>query len=100
VRNKIGADIGSDHHLVVAKFKMKIQAYKRRTEQLRKRYDVSKLKDDANVRESFKIEPKNRIHALTDMENAEIETTEEKWRKIRIAFTEARDSVLGFKGKK
>ena len=35
VRNKRGADIGSDHHLVVAKFKMKIQACKR-TEQLRK----------------------------------------------------------------
>jgi len=49
VRNKRGADIGSDHHLVVAKFKMKIQAYKSRTEQLRKRYDVSKLKDDVNA---------------------------------------------------
>ena len=49
VRNKRGADIGSDHHLAVAKFKMKIQAYKSRTEQLRKRYDVSKLKDDVNA---------------------------------------------------
>jgi len=28
VRNKRGADIGSDHHLVVAKFKLKIQAHK------------------------------------------------------------------------
>ena len=43
---------------------------------------------------------KNRFQALTDMENMESETIEEKWRKIRIAFTEARDSVLGFKGKK
>jgi hypothetical protein len=32
VRNKRGADIGGDHHLVVAKFEMKIQAHKRRTE--------------------------------------------------------------------
>jgi len=46
------------------------------------------LKDVANVRESFKME-------LTDMENAECETTEEKWRKIQVAFTEASDSVLG-----
>jgi hypothetical protein len=61
VRNKRGADIRSDHHLVVAKFKMKIQAHKRRQEQLRKQYDVSKFKDDANVRESFKIEVKNRF---------------------------------------
>ena len=36
VRNKRGADIGSDHHLVVAKFKMKIQAYKSIRKQLRK----------------------------------------------------------------
>ena len=35
VRNKRGADIGSDHHLV-AKFRMKIQAYKLRARQLEK----------------------------------------------------------------
>ena len=99
MRNKRGADIGSDHHLAVAKFKMKIQAYKSRTEQLRKRYDVSKLKDDANVQESFKIELKNRLQALTDMENVVSETTEEKRRNIRIAFTDASDSVLGLKEK-
>ena len=34
VRNKSGADIGSDHHLVMAKFKMKIQAYLQRTREL------------------------------------------------------------------
>jgi len=45
VRNKRGADIGSEHHLVVAKFKMKIQAYKTRTEQLRKWYDVILYKE-------------------------------------------------------
>jgi hypothetical protein len=37
VRNKRGADIGSDHHLVVANFELKIQAHKQRTKQLRKR---------------------------------------------------------------
>jgi len=42
-RNKRGAVIGSDNHLV-AKFKMKIQAYERRAEQLSKWYDVSKLR--------------------------------------------------------
>jgi hypothetical protein len=99
VRNKRGADIGSDHHLIVAKFKMKIQAYNRRTGKLRKRYDIGKLKDDENVRESFKIELKNRFQALTDMEDVENETVEEKWRKIRTAFTEASKNVLGFKGK-
>ena len=36
VRNKRGENIGSDHHLVVAKFRMKIQAYKQRARQLGK----------------------------------------------------------------
>jgi hypothetical protein len=46
VGNKRVADIGSDHHLVVANFKLKIQAHKQRTKQLRKRYDISRLKDE------------------------------------------------------
>ena len=98
VRSKRGADIGSDHHLVVVtKFKMKIQAYSQRTRQLRKRYDISKLKDDKKARELFKIELKNRFHILTDMENIENETVEETRRKIRTAFVETRENVLGFK---
>jgi hypothetical protein len=36
VRNKRGADIGNDHYLVVAKFRMNIQAYKQRARQLGK----------------------------------------------------------------
>jgi hypothetical protein len=99
VRNKRGADIGSDHHLVVAKFRMKIQANKQRERQLRKRYDTSKLKDDKKVQELFKIELKNRFQLLTDMENVENETIEEKWRKIRTAFSETSENVLGFKEK-
>jgi hypothetical protein len=57
------------------------------------------LKEDENVRESLKIEPKNRFQVLTGMENKENEIIEEKLRNIRIAFTEASDSVLGFKEK-
>ena len=79
---------------------MKIQAYNQRTRQLRKRYDISKLKDNKKVRELFKIELKNRFKILTDMENIESETVEEKWRKIRTAFLETSENVLGFKEKK
>jgi hypothetical protein len=81
VRNKRGADIGSDHHLV-ANFKLKIQAHKQRTKQLRKRYDISRLKDDKKIQELFKLELTNRFQILTDMERVENETIEEIWRKI------------------
>jgi hypothetical protein len=57
------------------------------------------LKGDENVQEAFKIKLKNRFQALTDMENMENETIEEKWRKIRTVFTETSDSVLGLKEK-
>ena len=96
MRSKRGADIGSDH-LVVAKFKMKIQAYSQRTRQLRKRYDISKLKEDMKARELFKIELKNRFQILTDMENIENETAKETWRKTQTAFVETSENVLGFK---
>jgi hypothetical protein len=98
-RNKRGADIGSNHHLVVENFKLKIQAYKQRTKQLRKRYDTSRLKDNKKIQELFKLELTNRFQILTDMERMENETIEEKWRKIRTTFTEASEKVLGFKEK-
>jgi len=88
VRNKRGADIGSDHHLVVAKFRMEIQAYKQRARQLGKRYDTSKLKHDKKIQELVKIELKNRFQILTDMGKVENESIEEKWRKIRTTFSD------------
>jgi hypothetical protein len=99
VRNKRGADIGSDHHLVVANFKLKIEAHKQRTKQIRKRYDISRLKDEKKIHELFKRELTNRFQVLTDMKRVENETMEEKWRKIRTTFTEASEKVLGYKEK-
>ena len=61
--------------------------------------NISKLKDDKKVPKIFKIELKNRLQILTDMENAENETVEEKWRKIQTAFLETSENVLGFKEK-
>lgn len=47
VRNKRGADIGSDHHLVVAEFRMKIVASKRKFERRNKKFDLGKLLDES-----------------------------------------------------
>jgi hemerythrin superfamily protein len=83
----------------VANFKLKIQAHKQRTKQLRKRYNISRLKDDKKIQELFKLELTNRFQILTDMERVENEYIYEKWRKIRTTFTEASEKVLGFKEK-
>jgi hypothetical protein len=61
-------------------------------------YDVSKLKEDENVRESFKIELKNRFQALSDKENMDNENIEKNGGRFEL-LSETSDSVLGFKGK-
>jgi hypothetical protein len=45
VRNKRGADIGSDHHLVLVEFKLRIMAVGKKFESRRKNINVQKLKD-------------------------------------------------------
>jgi len=53
VRNKRGADIDSDHHLMIANFRFKILAARKNIETRRKKYNVQKLKMPS-VREEFK----------------------------------------------
>jgi len=72
----------------VANFKLKIQAHKQRTKQLRKCYDIRRLEEEKKTRELFKLELANRFQILTDMESLGNETIEEKWRKIRTTFSE------------
>ena len=83
----------------MANFKLKIQAHKQRTKQLRKRYDIRRLEEEKKTQELFKLELANRFHILTDMERVENETIKEKWRKIRATFTETSEKVLGYKEK-
>ena len=44
VRNKRGADIGSDHHMIVDVLRIKVQKVKRRMAN-RKKYNLGKLGD-------------------------------------------------------
>jgi len=60
VRNKRGADICSDHHLMIANFRFKISAARKKTATRRKKYNVQKLQMPS-IREEFKLELKNRF---------------------------------------
>jgi len=60
VRNKRGADVGSDHHLMIANFRFKILAARKKIETRRKKYTVHKIQMPS-VREEFKLEMKNRF---------------------------------------
>jgi hypothetical protein len=63
VRNKRGADIGSDHHLMIADFRFKILASRKKSE-TRNKYYLQKFQKPG-TREEFKLEMKNRFLVLS-----------------------------------
>lgn len=92
VRVRRGADVGSDHHLVTANIKLKLQKI---SEQSRKRrYDTGKLKDSKIVKE-FNLELKNRYQILQNR-NSE-DSVEEHWNKVEELYSKTSEKVLGFK---
>ena len=67
IRVRRGADVGSDHHLVTARIRMKL----RRTDRQQtghRRFDVNKL-DAAAVKKLFLIQLKNRYQALVEVDD-------------------------------
>ncbi|VDP81186.1 unnamed protein product [Schistosoma mattheei] len=65
VRTSRGADIASDHHLVVAKMKMKLKKHWTTGETLVQRFNTAFLLDNDKPSE-FKIALNNRFQALRD----------------------------------
>ncbi|XP_022838074.1 uncharacterized protein LOC111365110 [Spodoptera litura] len=94
VRNRRGADIDSDHHLVVAEIRLKIavaHAY-RGPGRVGRRFEVSKL-HDPGTRKSFQLELRNRFATL----EAAVDSLDEEWNRIKVAYTETSSNVLGHK---
>ena len=60
-----GADVGSDHHLLMAKVRLRI-AKVRKGDSGRVRFEVSKLKD-LEVRNAFKLALYNRFEGLQQL---------------------------------
>jgi len=81
VRNKRGADVGSDHHLMITNFRFKILAARKKFETRRKKYKVQKLQKPS-IREEFKLELKNIFSILsTQDEDTDIEAS---WEAIKM----------------
>ena len=94
VRNKRGADIGSDHNLMTANFRFKILATRKKIETRRKEYDVQKLQMPI-VREEFELQLKNRSSVLsTQNEDTDIA---DSWKTIKNVYTETSEKILGFR---
>ena len=91
VRAYRGADIASDHNLLVAVLSLKLRRARRRQGR-RHQFDSSKLKDD-RVRQDFRRELNNRFQILGEEQEMNIDS-------FNQVFKAAGEQVLGFKKRK
>nr|XP_032527792.1 craniofacial development protein 2-like [Danaus plexippus plexippus] len=94
VRNRRGADIDSDHHLLVAKVRLKVAVARptNTTTKVGKRFEINKLQDPV-VGEAFRVSLRNRFSAL----EADHSSVNAEWNYIKMAYTETSSVVLGYK---
>ena len=107
VRVKRGADIGSDHHLVIGKIKIRLAKVVKR-KSLRTRFNTKKLQE-SEVRDTFVIKLQNRFESLYTEEEEEgasagadeagipngKQKIEQQWSKIKSSYIDTCEEVLG-----
>ncbi|VDO89703.1 unnamed protein product [Schistosoma margrebowiei] len=96
VRTRRGANIASDHHLVVANLKLKLKKNWKTGQTAIQRFNTAFIRDTDRLNE-FKIALNNRFQALQDLLKQEETTMEDNWKGIREALTSTCQEVLGLK---
>lgn len=91
VRNKRGADVGSDHHLMIATLRLKITSAAMKFEKKKKRLDVKKLKIP-EVREELTAELQNKLQPL-QLAGSSID---EHWGALKTNILEVGETCLGY----
>ena len=106
-----GADVGSDHHLVIAKLRLKLTRYRVAGAERRSTYDTVRLKSPT-VRKAFVLELKNRFQCLQaddegvagdmshDTETDDEDLVENEWNKFKVAYNSTATKLVGFKKRK
>jgi len=80
VQNKRGADIGSDHHMIMGILRIKTQKVIRKT--MNRRYNLKRL-EDIESQKTFKTKLREGASALR---YERCEGVEEKWERIKTTF--------------
>lgn len=91
VRNKRGADIGSDHHLMTATLRLKITSAATKFEKEKKRLNMKKLRIP-EVREEIRAELQNRLQPLQLADS----TIDEHWDALKTSIMEVGETCLGY----
>ncbi|VDP57203.1 unnamed protein product, partial [Schistosoma mattheei] len=96
VRTKRGADISSDHHLLIAKMKLKLKKHWTTGRTTSQKLNTAFLQD-TNKLNKFKIVLSNKFQAFHDLLNGEGSTMESNWKGIKEVITSIYHEVLGHK---
>ncbi|VDO82747.1 unnamed protein product [Schistosoma margrebowiei] len=96
VRTRRGADIASDHHLVVANLKLKLKKNWTTGQTAIQRFNTAVLRDNNRFNE-FKIALNDTFQDLQDLLKEEETTVEDNWKGIKEALTLTCQEVLGLK---
>ena len=70
VRVKRGADINSNHHLLVGEFRMKLAAKKKTDNKVQRRFEIRKLQN-TKIRQELGITLGNMFQALEEGKNGQ-----------------------------
>lgn len=98
-----GADVASDHHLVLAVLKVKLR--KAGSRKIGRQQFATEKLQDPKVKSSFIVQLKNRFQALSDQSDMQQDTdtvTDEintKWEQAKQTYLETSKKCLGFKQK-
>ena len=82
-RSYRGADVNSDHCLVVARLKLKLKKTPDDNKTNRKIIDIKRL-NDCEIQRKFTTELRNRFKALENLDQDEEPSVENSWQKIRL----------------
>ena len=97
VRVKRGADVASDHHLVIAKLKLKLKRNRSGQDKRKARFNVNFLKD-RTVKENYQIELSNGYQVLQELTEEDMEMEieiESEWNQIKESLTTTCENTLG-----
>lgn len=96
---KRGADVGSDHHLLLAKVKLHLKKAIKLKDGTKLKFNITKLKDPS-ISKMFTTLLKNRFQVLVDIgEGIEEHPCENIWESIKNVYTDVSNTVLGVKMK-
>ncbi|VDP63777.1 unnamed protein product [Schistosoma curassoni] len=96
VRTKRGADIASDHHLLVAKMKLKLKKHWTTGRRISQKFSTAYLRETDNLKK-FKLARSNKFQAFHDLLTGEGTTMESNWNGLKEAITSTCHEAISYK---